>query len=93
MKKDFFRKVAFGLGPEEKINGDPLVWSKSQFNNVPDFIWSYKLPSLVDQRKKYGEWVYGDREVLRRKFKNDRLMYEKEKIYSEQKQVKNSLSR
>jgi hypothetical protein len=25
MKKDFFRKVAFGLGPEEKINGDPLV--------------------------------------------------------------------
>ena len=64
MKKDFFRKVAFGLGPEEKINEDPLVWSKSQFNNVPDFIWSYKLPSLVDQRKKYGEWVYGDREVL-----------------------------
>ena len=56
-----------------------LVWSKSQFNNVPDFIWSYKLPSLVDQRKKYGEWVYGDREVLRKKFKNDRLMYEKEK--------------
>ena len=79
MKKDFFRKVAFGLGPEEKINEDPLVWSKSQFNNVPDFIWSYKLPSLVDQRKKYGEWVYGDREVLRKKFKNDRLIYEKEK--------------
>ena len=31
------------------------------------------------QRKRYGEWVYGDRKVLRKKFKEDRLEYEKEK--------------
>ena len=79
MKKNFLRKVAFGLSPNENINEDPLNWAKQQFNSVPNFIWSYKLPTLLEQRKRYGEWVYGDRKVLRKKFKNDRLMYEKEK--------------
>ena len=32
MKKDFFRKVAFGLSPNEKINEDPLNWAKQQFD-------------------------------------------------------------
>ena len=32
-----------------------------------------------DLRKKYGEWVYGDREVLRKKFKNDKHAYRKAK--------------
>ena len=32
MKKNFFRKVAFGLSPNEKINEDPLNWAKQQFD-------------------------------------------------------------
>ena len=92
MKKDFFRKVAFGLGPEEKINEDPLVWSKSQFNNVPDFIWSYKLPSLVDQRKNMENGSMVIEKYLGKNLKMIALFMKKKKIYSEQKQVKNSLS-
>ena len=38
MKKNFFRKVAFGLSPNEKINEDPLNWAKQQFDTVPKFV-------------------------------------------------------
>ncbi len=79
MSRDFIRKVSFGIGIEEEIPNDPINWAKNQFNNIPNLIWSYELPSLEDQRKRYGQWVYGDREVLRKKYKNDRLMYEQEK--------------
>ena len=79
MKKNFFRKVAFGLSPNEKINEDPLNWAKQQFDTVPKFVWEKKLPNLEEQRDRYGKWVYEDREVLREKYKNDRLAYEKEK--------------
>ena len=79
MKKNFFRKVAFGLSPNEKINEDPLNWAKQQFDTVPKFVWEKKLPNLEEQRDRYGKWVYEDRKVLREKYKNDRLAYEKEK--------------
>ena len=38
-----------------------------------------KLPNLEEQQDRYGKWVYEDRKVLREKYKNDRLAYEKEK--------------
>ena len=28
--KNFYRKVAFGLGPDEKVPSDPLIWATSQ---------------------------------------------------------------
>ncbi|GIS27025.1 MAG: hypothetical protein CM15mP127_13980 [Gammaproteobacteria bacterium] len=34
-------------------------------------------------KRRYGHWVYQDREVLREKHKNDRLAYEKEKTILE----------
>ena len=79
MSRGFIRKIAFGLGLNEKLPNDPLIWSQNQFEEIPELIWSYDLPTLEDQRKKYGQWVYGDREVLREKFKDDRLAYETEK--------------
>ena len=79
MSRDFVRKVAFGLGLEEELPNDPLLWSQKQFDKIPNLIWGHPLPSLEDQRKRYGQWVYGDRKVLRNKFKNDRLKYENEK--------------
>ena len=79
MKRDYFRKVAFGIGIEESVPSDPLVWAEKQFDTVPNFIWEKNLPTLDEQRDRYGHWVYQDREVLREKHKNDRLAYEKEK--------------
>ena len=36
--KNFFRKVAFGIGPEEKIPSDPLNWATSQITDkIPNF--------------------------------------------------------
>lgn len=79
MKRDFIRKVAFGLSVDDSVPSDPLAWAQNQFDVVPDFIWEKKLPTLDEQRDRYGHWVYQDREVLREKHKNDRLAYEKEK--------------
>ena len=32
--KNFFRKVAFGLKPEEKIPSDPLTWAQKQVETI-----------------------------------------------------------
>ena len=48
--KSFFRKIAFGLGLDEKIPSDPLNWAQSQFNNIPD-IDLMGAPSLSEQIK------------------------------------------
>ena len=79
MSRDFIRKVAFGLGLDEDLPNDPLLWSQKQFDEIPNLIWGHPLPSLEDQRKRYGQWVYGDRKVLRKKFKNDKHAYRKAK--------------
>ena len=40
--KDFIRKVSFGVGPEEKVPIDPLIWAKKQLDEVPAFKWEGK---------------------------------------------------
>ncbi len=77
--KNFYRKVAFGLGPDEKAPSDPLEWAKNQLNNVPEFYWKGKILPEKELRGYYREWVYGDRKVLRKKFKNDKDGYKREK--------------
>ena len=54
MNRDYLRKVAFGIGVDESIPNDPLVWAQNQFDAVPDFIWEKKLPTLDEQRDRYG---------------------------------------
>ena len=68
--KNFFRKVAFGLKPDEKIPSDPLVWATSQITDeIPDFSFKGKIYSEKELRKHYREWVFNDRKKLRKKFK------------------------
>ena len=68
--KNFYRKVAFGLKPDEKIPSDPLVWATSQITDeIPDFSFKGKIYSEKELRKHYKEWVFNDRKKLRKKFK------------------------
>jgi len=67
--KNFFRKVAFGIGPNEQAPSDPLKWALDQVNDVPELSWKGKIYSEKELRKYYRDWVYGDRKVLRKKYK------------------------
>ena len=77
--KNFIRKVAFGLSPNEEIPSDPLNWATEQIKNVPELSWKGKIYTEKELRKYYGEYVYGDRKVLRKKYKNDKYRYKIEK--------------
>ena len=79
MALNFYRRVAFGLSPFEIEPGDPLNWALNQVSAVPDLLWPGSIPTEKKMRKKYGEWVYGDRKVLRKKYKNDKNAYKKAK--------------
>ena len=73
--KNYFRKVAFGIGPDEKVPNDPLNWALNQLDEVPEFSWKGKIYSEKELRKFYRDWVYGDREKLRIKYKDDKVLY------------------
>ena len=77
--KNFFRKVAFGLGPDDKTPSDPLKWATNQLNDIPEFSWKGKILPEKKLRNYYRDYVYGDRKVLRKKFKNDKDGYKREK--------------
>ena len=40
--KNLFRKVAFGLKPDEQISSDPLTWAQKQIETVPELNWKGK---------------------------------------------------
>ena len=70
--KNFFRKVAFGIGPNEEVPSDPLNWALNQVNEIPDLSWQGKIYTEKELRKHYRDYVYNDRKVLRKKYKNDK---------------------
>ena len=82
MTKRYFRKVAFGLGPNQDIPSDPVAWAQAQLDTVPDMTWPTPLLTGEEYLKIYGEFVYTRREILRPKFRKDRQAYEdaKEKL-------------
>ena len=90
--KNFFRKVAFGIGPNEEIPSDPLTWATSQITDkIPDLSWKGKIYTEKELRKKhYKEFIYTQRKVLRKKYKNDKhaLKEETEKLRHETGQIK-----
>ena len=45
MKRDFFRKVGFGLGLDEAVPDDPLAWAQAQMDVVPPLSWKGDIPS------------------------------------------------
>ncbi|WP_440927359.1 DUF1800 family protein [Candidatus Pelagibacter sp.] len=77
--KNFFRKVAFGIGPNEQSPSDPLKWALDQVNDVPELSWKGKIYSEKELRKYYRDWVYGDRKVLRKKYKDNKTLYKTHK--------------
>ena len=64
--KSFFRKVAFGIGPNEEVPSDPLSWALNQVSDVPKLSWTGRLNSEKELRLFYREWVYNDRKILRK---------------------------
>ena len=70
--KNFFRKVAFGLKPEEKAPSDPLTWAQKQVETIPELNWKGKHIYSEKEMRKYWitQRVEEDR-TLRKKYKND----------------------
>ena len=77
--KNFFRKVAFGIGPDEKVPSDPLNWALDQLNEIPELSWQGKIYSEKELRKHYRDWVYNDRKKLRKKYKDNKTLYKTHK--------------
>jgi len=78
--KNFFRKVAFGIGLNEKIPSDPLNWATSQITDkIPEFSWKGKyILSEKEMRKTYWrEYRYKEDYVFRKKYKTDPEGFEK----------------
>ena len=77
--KNFFRKVAYGIGPNEDIPSDPLKWALDQVNDVPELSWQGKIYTEKELRGHYRDWVYNDREKLRKKYKDNKTLYKTHK--------------
>jgi hypothetical protein len=69
MKRDFFRKVGFGIAPGESVPDDPLAWAQAQMDTVPDLSWKGDIPSSEALMDHYAHWIYTDQKVLRKKHK------------------------
>ena len=70
--KNFFRKVAFGLKPNEKAPSDPLVWAQKQVESIPEYNWKGKyILSEKEMRKYWITFRVEENTTLRKKYKND----------------------
>ena len=54
MSKSYFRKVAFGIGPDEKMPKDAVSWAKDQVDTVPDLTWQGEIPTGKDLLTRYS---------------------------------------
>ena len=53
IKKNYFRKIAFGLGPNADVRSSPVDWARAQVNLVPSLAWDGPVFSeefLLDKR-------------------------------------------
>ncbi len=57
--KNFFRKVAFGLKPEEKAPSDPLTWAQKQVETIPELNWKGKHILLRKRNEKILDYSKG----------------------------------
>ena len=49
--KSCFRKVSFGIGPNEEIPSDPLNWALNQIDELPELSWNGKIYTEKELRK------------------------------------------
>ena len=75
MNKSFYRKVAFGLGVEEKIPDNPVDWAIEQIETLPELNWKGPIYTLKEMMNYHASYNYTDRRVLRKKHKNSRQDY------------------
>ena len=75
VNKSFFRKVAFGINPNEEVPVNPLSWAQGQVHNTPPLTWEGLLPEQKELR--INEKFHNDEEdKLEKKFKNDDNAFE-----------------
>ena len=55
INEKFFRKVAFGLKPDEKAPSDPLTWAQKQVETIPELNWKGKHIYSEKEMRKY--WI------------------------------------
>ncbi|MDA9170733.1 DUF1800 domain-containing protein [Alphaproteobacteria bacterium] len=82
MKNSFFRKIGFGLKANQETPDNPVEWAINQITKKPDYTWQGEIPLGSDLLKIYGNFIYHDRKVLRKKFKSDPAGYKKAKNLS-----------
>jgi len=68
MNKSFFRKVAFGLSPDDVIPTDPLTWAQNQFDTVPEILWPNEVESLDVLTELHGEYRNASNQLIYKKF-------------------------
>ena len=83
--KNFFRKVAFGIGVNDQVPSDPLNWALNQVDEIPELSWKGKIFTEKELRSHYRDWVYGDRKKLRKKYKDNKTLYKAHKDILRQK--------
>ena len=72
--KNFFRKVAFGIGPNEEVPSDPLKWALNQLDDVPDLTWKGRIPSGKEMIEKHARKNLVERKKLQKKDKDDKKL-------------------
>ena len=70
MKKSFFRKVAFGLSPNDTTPKDPLAWAQSQFDSIPEILWPNEVESLDVLTELHGEYTNASIELIDKNFES-----------------------
>ena len=72
--KNFFRKVAFGIGPNEEVPSDPLAWALNQLDDVSDLTWKGRIPSGKEMIEKYARKNEIELKKVREKYKDDKKL-------------------
>ena len=79
MKKDFYRKIGYGLRPDDDVPADPIKWAEAQIEKPAPLTWPGDIPTAKELLDHRAHFVYQDRRVLREKFKTDRKAYKEAK--------------
>ena len=79
MKLDFYRKIGYGLRLEDDIPADPIKWAEKQVEKPAPLTWPGHIPSAKELLDHRAVFVYQDRKVIRKKYKDDRKAYKNAK--------------
>ena len=77
--KNFFRKVAYWISPNEEVPSDPLNWALNQMDDIPDLSWKGRIHSEKVMREKYSREWRVEEQKLRKKYKDNKTLYKTNK--------------